>query len=427
MNSKPTHSLSHFLGGLLAVAAGGVAPALAQAPGAVGDLYVTEEATGEVHRHHGVSGVSLGVFATVAAPRRLMAIHSGVTFGHVLVGSDGGGVRELHRDSGAPIRTYNPLGGWQWAGVYAPNGQVLIGSMATNDVRRYRRSDGALLGVFGNVPGPADMVFGPNGNLFVCSFTAGGVYELNGNNGALVAWRVPGVAAANDIVFLADGRRIVTSMGTNRAHVFDGNWTQLATFAGTGWGRPHGIDISPHDGNIHVVDGVTASVHVFDKTTYEELDASFVTIDSKPVDIEFRRASPAAGDFSRYGNGCHGLLIGNDGLPEIGMPFDVTLSGAAAARVALLFLGGSRATWNGIPLPLPLDLIGAPGCSLLASGEVMVPTVTDGAGNAHVTLVVPPLPELVGAELFGQWVVRQPGVNALGFVTSDAAAIRIGG
>ncbi len=417
----PSPRPSIWLAGALLVAA-----PHAQGPTAAGDLYVTEEASGEVHQHNGVNGTALGVFGTIPAPRQAMAIHSGLTAGEVLVGSIGGGVHELHRDTGALIRTYNPGGGWQWAGIYSPNGDVLIGSMSTNDVRRYRRSDGALLGVFGTVPGPADMLWGPNGNLFVCSYTAGGVYELHGTTGTLVAWRVPTLPRANDIAFLPDGRRIVTSMGTNLAHVFDAAWLPVATFAGTGWRRPHGIDISPHDGHIYVVDGVTSCVHSFHSTTYVELNATFVTVDSKPVDLEFRRTHIAGGRFTRYGNPCQGVTIGNVGVPVIGSSFAVTLQGASPGRPALLLLGASRTTWNGLPLPFPLAVVGAPGCELLAAGDVTIVVATGGAGEAQVTLTVPPVQDLVGAELFGQWAVRAAGSNALGLLFSDGAAMTIG-
>lgn len=400
------------------------APIAAQGVATAGDLYVTEEANGQVHRHNGVNGASLGLFSTVPPLCGLMAIHTSVGPGHVLVGSNVGGVRELNRDTGALIRTYNPSGGWQWAGVYAPNGDVLIGDMSSNDVRRYSSLDGGLIGVFGSVPGPADMLFGPNGNLFVCSFTNGGVYELNGTTGALVAQRVPSIGMTNDIAFMADGRRVVTSMATNLAYVFDAGWSQLATLAGTGWGRPHGVDISPHDGNIYVIDGVTQSVHVFHATSYAELTATFLTIDSKPVDIEFRRGRLAA--VTHYGSGCHGLTIGHVGLPAIGRQFDLTLSGARPGQPAFLLLGGSDSSWAGLPLPLRLDVIGAPGCVLLAAGDVLLPTVTDASGGARLPLAVPADPDLIGATVFAQWVVFDPSANGLGLVMSDGAANRIG-
>lgn len=273
---------------------------------AVGNLFVTEEQTGKVHEYVGATGSYVGVYATIAQPAALMAIHTGGPVGDVLVGSATGGVRRLDRNTGAVVQTYNAGGGWQWAGVWRPsNGNVLVGDMATNDIREYDATTGAYVGTFATgVMKPADMVWGPNGNLFVCSFDTGaGVYEINANTGAIVNQWGLGMGFTNDIVFMPDGRRIVTAMGDNMAHVFDSSWNPITTFAGTGWLRPHGIDLSPHDGRIYVVDGFTQAAHSFDPTTYAEYDASFLMTPTKPVDLEFRPAIPAPGAVALLGLG----------------------------------------------------------------------------------------------------------------------------
>lgn len=390
------------------------------------DVFVTEENPGNVLTYHGITGVPNNTFATVAAAN-FMAIHTGGPTEHVLVGTRGGGVHEFHRNTGALIKTYNPGGGWQWAGIYAANGDVLIGDMSTNDVRRYNPTNGAFISVFANVPGPADMLFGPNGNLFVCSYLGGGVYELNGVSGAFVALHVPSVGLANDIAFLPDGRRIVTSMADNLAHVFHANWTPATTFAGTGWLRPHGIDISPHDGHIYVVDGVTQAVHKFHPTTYAEVNAAFIVIDSKPVDVEFRRSPRPCGAVISFGPGCGGIDIGHSGLPHLGSNLTLRLSGARPGLPAFLMLGDSNTQWNGLPLPLDLGLIGAPGCSVLISGQVFVPTVTDANGGAAMPLAIPNDGNLVGASVYFQWTVIDSEANALGLLTSGGKQVLVGG
>jgi WD40 repeat protein len=281
---------------VVAIIAGLAAPALASTPPVIGNLLVTEEGPGNVLEHDGVTGAYVQTFAVVPPPRFLMGVHSGGANGNVLVGSNFGGVREYDRNTGALIKTYNPSGGWQWAGLYRPNGNVIMGDWNTDDIREYDGVTGNLVGTF-SPPGiidPADMVFGPGGNLFVCSFN-GGVYELDGTTGSLINLWAPGIGRANDILFMPDGRRIVTSMTGNIAHVFDSSWNPITTFAGTGWGRVHGIDLSPVDGRIYVVDGVSQAVHSFDPTTYAEINASFLTTPTKPVDLEFVRPIPAPG------------------------------------------------------------------------------------------------------------------------------------
>jgi WD40 repeat protein len=268
-----------------------------------GNLFVTEESPGNIWEFNGVTGAPVGFFTGAPLSGNIMAIHTGGAVGDVLVGSafGGAGVRRLDRNTGAVVQTYNAGGGWQWAGVWRPggagSGTVLIGDMSTDDIREYDADTGAYLGTFAaGVTNPSDMVFGPNGNLFVCSYEAGaGVYEIDGVTGAVINQWGLGMGLTNDIVFMPDGRRIVTAMGDNMAHVFDSSWNPITTFAGTGWGRIHGIALSPHDGRIYAVDGLTTNVHSFDPVTYAEIDIAFSSTSTKPVDLEFRPAIPGPG------------------------------------------------------------------------------------------------------------------------------------
>lgn len=139
----------------------------------VGDLYVTEEGPGNVWQFDGLSGAPQGFFNAAPMSGNLMAIHTGGTVGDVLVGSSFGGVYRLDRNTGNVVQTFNASGGWQWAGVWRPNtNTVLIGDMNTDDIREYDANTGAFTGVFATgVSNPADMIFGPDGDLYVCSFT----------------------------------------------------------------------------------------------------------------------------------------------------------------------------------------------------------------------------------------------------------------
>lgn len=266
----------------------------AGAAGNVGDLYVTSDASNVVRAYDALSGNYLGVHCTSVNAIGQLGIHFGASNGRVLVGSFGGGVDEFNAVTGAYIKTYAPAGGWQWAGIYAPNGNVYIGSMATDDVREYDVNTGAFIRIVTSVCCPADMRFGPNGNLYICSFTGGYVLEVHPIIGFPInQFFTPPNTEPNDIAFLPNGNILVTAMRTNVCYVFNPALALIGQFAGTGWLRPHGIDIGPTDGNIYIADGVTMQVHVFDPITFNELNANFLVPNpgDKIVDIEFRADS----------------------------------------------------------------------------------------------------------------------------------------
>jgi DNA-binding beta-propeller fold protein YncE len=213
----------------------------------------------------------------------------------VLVGHFGGGVDEFDVSSGAYIKTYAPGGGWQWAGLYAPNGNVYIGSQVTGDVREYDASTAAFVRVVCAFAGPADMDIGPNGHLYVCGYQFGNVGEFDATTGALITtWNLPAGAEANDIAFIPGNGIFVTASRTNMCYRFNNAHVLTGLFSGTGWQRPHGIAISPHTGNILIADGVTTQVHEFDPVTFAELNPAFrqPPTGDKIVDIAFRPDQP---------------------------------------------------------------------------------------------------------------------------------------
>jgi len=290
---RPLRRASHpsvpaFLVATLAFGLSLAAVSPARAVGSIGDLYITSDASDVVRAYVGATGTFLGVFTPSNFGNGQLGIHFGNN-GRVLVGHIGGGVEEFDAATGGFIKNYSPSGSWQWTGVYAPNGNVYIGSHGTNDIREYDSTTGAFIAVKCALPTPSDMAYGPNGNLYVGSYFFGQVYELDPNTLATVSqWAVPG--QPNDIAFLSGGRILVTSQGTVKCYVYDSSHNLITSFAGTGWVHPHGIAISPYTGNILIVDGVTTQVHEFDPVTYAELNPAFLTPNpgDKIVDLAFR-------------------------------------------------------------------------------------------------------------------------------------------
>lgn len=273
----------------LSLAALAVREAVASA--GVGDMYVTGDVSNTVRTYGGVSATFLGLFG--APSNSPLAIDFGTLNGRVLVGGFSG-MQEFDAATGAFIKNYGPPG-WAWSGVYGPNGNALIASTATDQIIEYDVVTGAFVQVWATLPAttaPSDMAYGPNGNLYVGGYGTASVYELDPVTAAVQsAWFLPPGSRTNDIAFL-NGEILVTALGTNKVFRFDSSpvHTPLGFFAGTGWGNTHGIAISPHNGHIYVVDGVSAQAHEFDPLTFVELNANVLSPapGDKIVDIEFR-------------------------------------------------------------------------------------------------------------------------------------------
>lgn len=261
-------------------------------------LFISSDVFNYVGEYDAVTGAFAGPFASSVNGVGQLGVKLNAAGDRMLVGHFNGGVDEFDANTGAFIKTYNPgvSVGTQWAGLYAPTGGVYIGSWDTDDVREYDATTGAFIRVVASVQDPSDMRIGPNGNLYVCSYSASGVTEVDAITGAFVnSWNIPLGARANDIEFLPNGEPLVSALGFNQVYHYDTSYNLIGSFSGTGWGNTHGIEISPFDGNIYVVDGVTAQAHIFDPVTFTEIDSMFLTPgpQGKIVDLAFRVPEPA--------------------------------------------------------------------------------------------------------------------------------------
>ena len=127
-----------------------------------------------------------------------------------------------------------------------------------------------------------------------------------------------------------------------------------------------------------------------------------------------------------FGKGCHGASIGQAGFPKTGSTScAVTLSGGAPSKPAFLFLGLNKDKLGGLPLPLDLGSLGAPGCSLyLAPFQGFAATAGTG-GAASFPVSIPNNPFLVGATLYWQWTSYDTKANALQLRFSDGLPMPI--
>jgi hypothetical protein len=92
--------------------------------------------------------------------------------------------------------------------------------------------------------------------------------------------------------------------------------------------------------------------------------------------------------------------------------------GPPPAGLCLGMLGVSKTSWNGVPLPLDLGVIGAPSCPLLIS-PLLTTVVVNANGTAVWDSFFPVQADLIGQDLYAQALVFDAGANPFGAVTSN--------
>lgn len=131
-----------------------------------------------------------------------------------------------------------------------------------------------------------------------------------------------------------------------------------------------------------------------------------------------------------FGAGCPGSnglpVLTNSGTPRLGEWFSIELSGGLPSSLAIAILGFSSVTWGTIPLPLPLDTVGAPGCTLLTGLDQLDFALMTPAGGASVAFRVPNTHGLMGLDFYQQFAVLDSTINALGLVGSNGGHGTVG-
>ncbi len=141
---------------------------------------------------------------------------------------------------------------------------------------------------------------------------------------------------------------------------------------------------------------------------------------------EFESGAGAA--YTTYGTGCSGsrgvptLAARSGSLPQVGQSFELALGNLPFTGPVFLFLGLSDTSYGPTPLPYSLGGLGAPGCSILCSGEAPY-LVSNLLGSAVWSWNVPNVP---GVSFFNQAFAFDPAANALGLSASNAGHGTIG-
>ena len=119
-------------------------------------------------------------------------------------------------------------------------------------------------------------------------------------------------------------------------------------------------------------------------------------------------------------------ILSSQDIPEIGKTMRVDLARTRASAPAVFEFGASTTTFGAIKLPFDLTPIGAKGCTLYTSIDLIMPVLANAKGEASLNIPFPNSKALVGVTLHTQGIVADKPANALGLAFSNAATMKIG-
>ncbi len=109
-------------------------------------------------------------------------------------------------------------------------------------------------------------------------------------------------------------------------------------------------------------------------------------------------------------------------LPRTGSTLVTEVTNLQNGALPFFFVGLSKTSWRGIPLPLELSIIGLPGCYLLSSDDLAFPLLNVN-GTATWSLSIPLNPQLHGAVLYNQALVFSAAFQPMSVTNGGAATI----
>lgn len=140
-----------------------------------------------------------------------------------------------------------------------------------------------------------------------------------------------------------------------------------------------------------------------------------------PVVTDLRTPPTLVG--SVQGTSCGGQVALSTTTPTFGTAFDVTLSGARADTFGFFHAGRSDSRFLFLPLPISLGFLGATGCSLYQSTEMITPIRTSATGTATRSFTIPATAALWFNEIHFQYSYVDGSANSLGLALTDYASV----
>lgn len=112
-------------------------------------------------------------------------------------------------------------------------------------------------------------------------------------------------------------------------------------------------------------------------------------------------------------------------LPQFGTTLSLQITGGPALAPGFMIYAIDRTQWQSFPTPVDLGLVGAPGCALQTSSDVLDLVLLDALGQGSSQLAIPASPLLGGFTFYNQSAVLSPA-NQLGVLLGNAGTAVVG-
>lgn len=192
-----------------------------------------------------------------------MTLGAGLARADLLVSDNGGDqVFRFHQFTGAPIGDgpfVDPGAGGLDSAVgmrLDGSGQLLVASQGNNRILRYDSVTGSFLNEFAsnqntpgaNMSGPADIQFGPGGDLYVANFNGNSVDRFTAGGASLGPFTSGGaIAGTASFAFGPDGNLYVGSFGSGVIERYNGATGAYINNFATGLATPAGLTFNGTD------------------------------------------------------------------------------------------------------------------------------------------------------------------------------------
>lgn len=162
--------------------------------------------------------------------------------------------------------------------IFGPDGNLYVGSVDTGEILRYDGETGAFLDAFvtggGNLQEPGGLQFNPaDGDLYVADVAGNQVHRFDGQSGAYVDSPVSGLARPLGITFDDSGNLLIANRDSDEVLIYDGTTLNPFVTAGSGGlDEPRNAVFGP-DGMLYV-----SSEHTQEILRYDGTSGAFVDV-----------------------------------------------------------------------------------------------------------------------------------------------------